>query len=129
MTTHEKELIAEFNRNVEWLRKNHKSSLNPKPFEETLPEFINVQAAQRILGRGRTWINTRMITPEALIVPQETNTNWFLIYGVDWFREGSRIMFKRDSIVRLKNELRAMGEKYQRQCVNTPNAKRLELSV
>lgn len=114
MTEDVKQLLQEFNSNVEWLKKNQPSMPSTVPFEKTLPEYINIQAAQRLLERGRTWINTRMITPEALNVPQATNTNWFLIYGVDWFREGSRIMFKRDSILRLKKELRVMGERYQR---------------
>jgi hypothetical protein len=41
------------------------------------------------------------------------DANSHLVRDVDWIREGNRVMFKRDSILRLKTEvLTAIGNKY-----------------
>lgn len=112
MTEDIKILLAEFNRNVEWLKKNQQLLPNQSsPYETDLPDYLYMQDAKRVLQRGRTWITWRMITPDDLT--PDMNTNWFLIYGLDWHREGSKIMFKKDSIMRLKKELKSMGNRYQ----------------
>ncbi|MEI8111133.1 MAG: hypothetical protein WCH59_09105 [Chitinophagia bacterium] len=110
MTNEIKSLLSEFNRNVEWLKENHQF-LTPNTLEE-LPDWIDIVTAKNLLQRSRTWIRMRMIQPDDVSYPM--NTNWFLIYGVDWHREGSKIVFARQSVQRLKNELRSMGENYQR---------------
>jgi hypothetical protein len=112
-----KELLLEFNRNVEWLKKNQQLlPANTVPLEQ-LPDWIDIAMAKNILQRSRTWIRMRMLQPDDVSYPM--NTHWFLIYGVDWHREGSKIVFNRQSIQRLKNELRSMGEKYQRNKVKS----------
>lgn len=98
--------IKQFNDNVEWLRKNKVT-----PIDTIQDEWLTVIQAEKILDRRRTWIQTRMIAPED--VKQPMNVNWFFIRGLDWKREGSKLMFKRSSIERMKNEsLPQMGMLY-----------------
>lgn len=99
--------IKKFNQNIEWLKKNHQSVPSEIP-----SEWIDLKEVKKIIDRGRTWLKSRMIHAES--ASQPINYNWFLVYGLDWRREGSRIMFKRTSIIRLKDEvLVAMGNQYE----------------
>jgi hypothetical protein len=104
-------LIERFNANVEWLVDNYKKG-NIVFTEAIQSDTVGVPEAVKFLGRGRTWISARMIVPEK--VTEGLNTDQYLLYGVDWYRESSRIVFKRESLIRFKNEMRAIGEKYQR---------------
>lgn len=99
--------IKRFNKNIEWLRKNQQSA----PYENNFEDEVKIPEALKILGRGRTWLTTRMLTPEQ--VKQPMNTQWFLIRGIDWEREGSQLVFKRASLERLKQELRTLGVQYE----------------
>jgi len=57
-----------------------------------------------------------MIQPED--IKQPMNVNWFLVFGIDWKREGVRIIFRRESLQKLKEELVNMGITYQKTLQN-----------
>lgn len=104
MTIEERYLLLQFNRNVEWLKKNHQLLSVPI---ENCPEWINAEDALKILGRGRTWLKTRMMEE---LPTEPCNTNWFLIRGVDYERENGKILvFRSASVQRLKAEMRKAG--------------------
>lgn len=104
-------LIERFNANVEWLADNYKKG-NIVFSEASQKDTVEMPEAIKLLGRGRTWISARMIVPEKLT--EGLNTDQYLVYGVDWHREASKIIFKRENLIRFKSEMRTMGEKYQR---------------
>lgn len=107
-----KNLIHRFNENIEWLRKNQgRISYSSLPLP-SMSETMGMDEARETLKRGRTWITRRMLAPED--VQEGTDTNQYLVYGLDWFREGSQIRFNSSSVMRLKQVLRDMGDKYQR---------------
>jgi hypothetical protein len=98
--------LKRFNDNIEWLRKNHQSV----PTKNHVgAEWIYLEEAKQILNRGRTWLTTRMLEPHEVQPPM--NTNWFLIRGLDWSKEGKLLVFKATSIYRLKSEMIRMGAK------------------
>lgn len=98
--------IKRFNDNIEWLRKNQTKSV---PHEKPTADWIYLEEAKKILNRGRTWLATRMLEPHEAQPPM--NTNWFLIRGLDWSKEGKLLVFKAASIYRLKSEMIRMGAK------------------
>jgi hypothetical protein len=110
-----KTLIERFNENIDWLRKNHGKLPYPSIPVESLTETMGMDEARQILKRGRTWISRRMVTAES--IDPGIDSTQFLVYGLDWFREGSQIRFHRSSVIRLKQILRDMGDKYQRRSV------------
>ena len=109
MTADEKKLITRLLRSITELNENlqliGKTQTTSVPNESNLPEWINAHQAQSILQRGRTWLNGRML--EAANHPM--NTNWFLIRGLDYTYEGNRLAFRKESVLRLKAEMRRMG--------------------
>lgn len=115
MTNEVISLIETFNLNVEWLRKNqHKLQLQSVPIESNSAEtFVDIEQAKALLNRSRTWITLRMKTAEEL-AEIGSDTSQFLVYGLDWHREGNRVIFQKQSIVRLKEILKQMGDRYQR---------------
>ena len=101
----EKELLTELkklNQNFALLWKT-----NPSQFVPNESEWIYIEEAMKLLNRKRSWMRTRMLTPNQVTHP--INTNWFLIRGVDWQYEGKLLIFKRDSILRLKSEMIRLG--------------------
>lgn len=107
-----KNLIQRFNENIDWLRKNQGRISYPSTPLSEIPDTMGMDEARDTLKRGRTWITRRMLAPED--VQEGTDTNQYLVYGLDWFREGSQIRFNSSSVMRLKQVLRDMGDKYQR---------------
>ena len=107
-----KNLIQRFNENIDWLRKNQGRISYPSLPLSSMSETMGMDEARETLKRGRTWITRRMLSAED--VQEGTDTNQYLIYGLDWFREGSQIRFNTSSVMRLKQVLRDMGDKYQR---------------
>lgn len=76
-------------------------------------EYVDIKQAQKILDRKRTWINRRMLQVDQLWNNQRPKD--VLVYGEDWHREGSKILIKRESLIRIKNTgMREMGERYQK---------------
>lgn len=105
MTTEALQELKRFNDNIEWLRKNQTKSV---PYQnDKTAEWIYLEEAKQILNRGRTWLSTRMLEPNEVQHPM--NTNWFLIRGLDWSKEGKLLVFKATSIYRLKSEMIRMG--------------------
>lgn len=101
MTTEQLKEIKRFNDNIEWLKN---SQVVP-----VTSDLITMKEAMNLINRQRTWIQVRMV--KDLDPGQDANSH--LVRDVDWIREGNRVMFKRDSILRLKNEvLTAIGNKY-----------------
>ena len=99
-------LISTFNANIEWLRKNQPRQF--APFEK-FPEWVGVDDALKILGRGRSWLKSRMIE-DYDSASKPLNTDRFLIRGVDYERENGKILtFRTASVQRLKAEMRKMG--------------------
>lgn len=93
--------IKRLNENLEWLKNS-----NPLP---TAKEFITMKEALGLLGRQRTWVQIRMVKD----LEDGQDANGHLVRDVDWIREGNRVMFRRDSIMRLKQiVLTAIGNKY-----------------
>lgn len=103
MTSDQFREIKKFNENVEWLKTtNH--------VQET-EKMITMKEAIHLLQRQRTWIQTKMIKD----LEPGMDANWYLVRDVDWIREGNRVMFKRESITRLKQVvLTAIGNKYDK---------------
>jgi len=103
MTTDQFRELKRFNENLEWLKK---TQAIPTP-----NEMISMKEAMQLLNRQRTWIQIRMVKD----LEAGQDANMLLIRDVDWIREGNRVMFKRDSITRLKKEvLTAIGNKYDK---------------
>lgn len=101
MTTEQLKEIKRFNENIEWLKSSHVAPVTS--------DLITMKDAMSLINRQRTWIQVRMV--KDLDPGQDANSH--LVRDVDWIREGNRVMFKRDSILRLKNEvLTAIGNKY-----------------
>lgn len=77
----------------------------------TMGDLITMKEATQLLNRQRTWIQVRMVKD---LEPGDDATA-LLIRDVDWIREGNRVMFKRDSIIRIKTQvLTAIGNKYDK---------------
>ena len=101
MTTEQLKEIKRFNDNIEWLKN---SQVVP-----VTSDLITMKEAMNLINRQRTWIQVRMVKD----LDPGQNANSHLVRDVDWIREGNRVMFKRDSILRLKTEvLTAIGNKY-----------------
>lgn len=101
MTTEQLKEIKRFNDNIEWLKN---SQVVP-----VTSDLITMKEAMSLINRQRTWIQVRMVKD----LDPGHDANSHLVRDVDWIREGNRVMFKRDSILRLKNEvLTAIGNKY-----------------
>lgn len=101
MTAAQFEEIKRFNQNIEWLKSSQTTTESKN--------YINFKEAMNLLQRSRTWLQVRM--QKRLLPGMNVNEN--LIRDADWIREGNRIMFKKQSIVRLKNEaLIASGNHY-----------------
>lgn len=101
MTTEQLNEIKRFNQNIEWLKTSH---VAPE-----MNDLVSMKDAMKILGRQRTWIQTRMVKD----IEDGQDSMGLLIRDVDWIREGNRIMFKKDSLQRLKKDfLTAIGNKY-----------------
>lgn len=98
--------LKRFNENIEWLKKNHSYSVSYKNTEKAT-EWVYLPVAESILNRGMTWIKTRML--EAHEANPPINTNWFLIRGLDWEKEGKLLIFNKNSVMRLKSEMIRMG--------------------
>lgn len=96
----------QLNKKLDDLLKNQRQSV-----PDEIAELVDFEAAKSILNRGRTWITTRMINANE--VTAQMNTAWFLVKGLDWHREGRIIMFKRKSLIRLRDEMKRMGEMYE----------------
>jgi hypothetical protein len=73
--------------------------------------YIDIYTASLILEKSFFWIKTRMLNLGEFSYP--INLHWFLICGIDYKRENNRLLFKKESIVRLKSELRKLGEQYE----------------
>jgi hypothetical protein len=101
MTTEQFRELRRLNENLEWLKNT-----------QVIPavnDLIPMKEAMQLLNRQRTWIQVRMVKD----LEDGQDANMLLIRDVDWIREGNRVMFKRDSISRLKNVvLTAIGNKY-----------------
>lgn len=103
MTSEQFRELKRFNDNLEWLK-----NTNAIP---TMSDMITMKEAMQLLNRQRTWIQIRMVKD----LEPGHDPNMLLIRDVDWIREGNRVMFKKDSITRLKREvLTAIGNKYDR---------------
>lgn len=101
MTTEQLREIKKFNENIDWLKGSQTATIST--------DYVDMKEAMKILGRQRTWIQTRMVKE----VSPGMNTAEILVRDADWIREGNRLMFKRDSLVRLKRDvLQAIGNKY-----------------
>lgn len=101
MTSEQFRELKRFNENLEWL-KNTQSI-------PSMGDMITMKEAMQLLNRQRTWIQVRMVKD----LEPGTDPNALLVRDVDWIREGNRVMFKRDSITRIKTQvLTAIGNKY-----------------
>lgn len=101
MTTEQFRELRRLNENLEWLKN---AQVIP-----AVNDLITMKEAMRLLNRQRTWIQVRMVKD----LEDGQDANMLLIRDVDWIREGNRVMFKKDSISRLKNVvLTAIGNKY-----------------
>ncbi len=101
MTAEQLRELKRLNDNIEWLKT---ANAIPAP-----SEMLSMKEAMQLINRQRTWIQTRMV--KDLQKGQDANT--CLVRDVDWTREGNRVMFKRDSLLRLKSTvLTAIGNKY-----------------
>lgn len=103
MTSEQLKELKRFNENLEWLKNTQ--------VIQPADSMISMKDAMQLLNRQRTWIQVRMI--KDLSPGQDANA--YLIRDVDWIREGNRVMFKRESIIRLKQiVLTAIGNKYDK---------------
>ncbi len=101
MTTELMKEIKRLNANIEWLKSSQPAAVSN--------DLITMKEAMQLLNRQRTWVQVRMV--KDLNIGQDADSH--LVRDVDWIREGNRVMFKRDSIRRLKDEvLTAIGNKY-----------------
>lgn len=101
MTTEQLNEIRRFNQNIEWLKTSH---VAPE-----MSDLVSMKDAMKILSRQRTWIQTRMVKD----LENGQDSIGLLVRDVDWIREGNRIMFKKDSLLRIKKDfLTAIGNKY-----------------
>lgn len=103
MTADQFRELKRFNDNLEWLKN-----------AQAIPaanDLITMKEAMQLLCRQRTWIQIRMVKD----LDPGHDPKMLLVRDVDWIREGNRVMFKRDSITRLKKEvLTAIGNKYDK---------------
>ena len=103
MTSEQFRELKRFNENLEWLKNTQTMP--------TMGDLITMKEATQLLNRQRTWIQVRMVKD---LEPGDDATA-LLIRDVDWIREGNRVMFKRDSIIRIKTQvLTAIGNKYDK---------------
>jgi tRNA A37 N6-isopentenylltransferase MiaA len=94
--------IKKLNQNLEWFK-----SYQLNPLDQG--EYLSMKEAMHLLKRQRTWLQNRMVKE----LEPDTNVNDSLVRNVDWIREGNRIMIKKESLLRLKNQvLTAIGDKY-----------------
>lgn len=100
----DRKLLERLNKNIEKLMKNQQSGTLSVPFENVLDEWIYAAEAMKILQRSRSWLNGRL--QKEVVAPM--NVNWFLFKGVDWKYEGNKLILKRSSVNRLKEEMRSM---------------------
>lgn len=103
MTADQFRELKRLNENLEWLKNSHVLPITS--------DLITMKEAMQLLNRQRTWVQIRMVKD---LAPGH-DPNMLLVRDVDWIREGNRVMFKRDSILRLKKEvLTAIGNKYDK---------------
>ena len=103
MTSEQFRVIQQLNENIEWLKNQHIPAVNQ------FDEYVPMKTAMHLLNRQRTWIQNRMVKE----VNPQTNVVESLVRDVDWIREGNRVMFKKESLIRIKRDvLTALGNKY-----------------
>jgi hypothetical protein len=76
--------------------------------EEPTEEFLTYPQAMALLNRSRSWLHIITVTE----LEPEMDVNRFLIKEADWFREGNRILYKKDSLLRIKDVLREAGNAF-----------------
>lgn len=103
MTTEQFKELKRFNENLDWLKNTQAIPI--------IGDMITMKEAMQLLNRQRTWIQIRMVKD----LGAGDDATALLIRDVDWIREGNRVMFKRDSIIRIKTQvLTAIGNKYDK---------------
>lgn len=103
MTTEQLWEIKKFNVNLEWLKNSQVKE------QKQNEELVSFKDAMWFLKRQRTWIQNRMVKE----VDNQTNVFEKLVRDVDWVREGNRIMFKMESLKRIKYKvLTSIGNRY-----------------
>jgi hypothetical protein len=94
--------IKRFNDNLEWLKKQS------NPLNSNV-EYMNMKDSMEFISRKRTWIQNRMVKN----LEPDMDSTQVLVRGGDWIREGNRILFKKDSLIRIKtNVLQTIGNQY-----------------
>ena len=94
--------IKRFNDNLEWLKKQS------NPLNSNV-EYMNMKESMEFISRKRTWIQNRMVKN----IEPDMDSTQVLVRGGDWIREGNRILFKKDSLLRIKtNVLQTIGNQY-----------------
>jgi hypothetical protein len=68
---------------------------------------ISFESSCLILGRSKSWLETRMIANEFLN-NAPINYDWFLVEDKDYFHINGQILFDLKSIERLKAEMAKM---------------------
>jgi hypothetical protein len=93
--------LKKLNHHIEWLK-----TQQLPPIENG---YLTMKESMSYLKRGRTWYANKMVVE----VEPHHNVNDILVRSVDWHREGNRIMIKKESLDRLKNDvLTSIGDRY-----------------
>lgn len=105
----DKKLILEFNRNIDWLKRNS-SVLKSEPVVELRnidDAWLSVKEAAKFVNRSRTWLYRITFTEQP-----SAPTLFALVKGVDWKRETNRVLYKRSSLENLKRSMEKAGDAY-----------------
>lgn len=106
--------LKRFNRNVEWLKRAGLSSI-VKPAQDIKvvkqEDWLTVKEATKFVGRSRSWLQRITITVPG--IECTTGAPMMQLYkGMDWKRETSRILYKKDSLENLKKEMEKAGDRF-----------------
>ena len=92
-------VVKEFNRNIDWLRKNKESIES----SNNAPDLLYKDQAAKLLNRSENWLEKRMIKQKDCFQPM--NMNGYLIEGIDWTKEGKFVVIKHESVLMLKSSM------------------------
>lgn len=79
----------------------------PKPEQQT-DQYLTCAEAMTFLNRSRAWLQKRTI------IEFTGETSGLLIRDADWIRLGNRLLYKKSSLLRMKDELKKVGDLYDR---------------
>lgn len=108
--------IKRFNKNVDWLKRKRLSdtiigAANEVTISVKQDEWLTVKEATAFVGRSRSWL--QRITVTVTGIEHTTGAPMMRLFkGMDWKRQTSRILYRKESLENLKKEMEKAVDRF-----------------